>query len=274
MILNYSFLSIAPLIFKLKLWVSHVWLFATTWTVAHQASLLMGVSRQEYWSGLPCPPPGDLPDAEIEPVSPALQADSLEWATREAQINYTSIKKILEREPAVSQLVYFVLHAVNGTSAMRLWLIQFSSVQSLSRVRLFVTPWTAARQASLSITNSWSPPKPMSIVSWCHPTISSSVVPFSSCPQSFPASGSFQMSQHSASGSQSIGVSASTSVPPMNIQDWSPSGWTGWISLQSKEHSRVFSNTTVQKHQFFGTQLLYSPTLTSIHDYWINHSLD
>ena len=90
---------------------------------------------------------------------------------------------------------------------------------------------------------------------WCHPTISSSVIPFSSCPQSVPASGSFQMSQLFASGGQSIGVSASTSVLPMNTQDWSPSGWTGWISLQSKGLSGVFSNTTVQKHQFFGTQL-------------------
>ena len=89
---------------------------------------------------------------------------------------------------------------------------------------------------------------------WCHPTISSSVVPFSSCHKIFPASGSFQMSQLFASGSQSIGVSASTSVLPMNTQDWSPLGWTGRISLQSKGLSRVFSNTTVQKHQFFSTQ--------------------
>ena len=90
---------------------------------------------------------------------------------------------------------------------------------------------------------------------WCHPTISSSVVPFSSCPQSFPASGYFPMSQLFTSGGQSIGVSASTSVLPMYTQDWSPLGWTGWIFLQSKGLSRVFSNTTVQKHQFFGTQL-------------------
>ena len=90
---------------------------------------------------------------------------------------------------------------------------------------------------------------------WWHPTISSSVIPFSSCPQSFPASGSFPVSQFFASGGQNIGVSASTSVLPMNIQDWFPSGWTGWISLQSKGLSRVFSNTTVQKHQFFGAQL-------------------
>ena len=89
---------------------------------------------------------------------------------------------------------------------------------------------------------------------WCHPTIPSSVIPFS-CPQSSPASRSFQMSQLFASGGQSIGVIASTSVPPMNTQDRSPLGWTGWISLQSKGLSRVFSNTTLQKHQFFSTQL-------------------
>ena len=88
---------------------------------------------------------------------------------------------------------------------------------------------------------------------WCHPTTSSSVVPFSSCLQSFPASGSFPMNQF-ASGGQSIGASVSTSVLPTNIQDWFPLGWTGWISLQFKGLSRVFSNTTVQKHQFFGAQ--------------------
>ena len=90
---------------------------------------------------------------------------------------------------------------------------------------------------------------------WCHPTISSSVAHFSSCPQSFPASGSFPMNQLFASGGQSIGVSASASVLPMNTQDWYPSGWTGWIFLQSKGLSRVFSNTTVQKHQLFNAQL-------------------
>ena len=90
---------------------------------------------------------------------------------------------------------------------------------------------------------------------WCHPTISSSVIPFSSCLQSFPTSESFQMSQFFVSGGQSVGVSASASVLPMNIQDWFPLGWAGWISLQSKGLSRVFSNTTVQKHQFFGAQL-------------------
>ena len=90
---------------------------------------------------------------------------------------------------------------------------------------------------------------------WCHATTSSSILPCSSCPQSFPASGSFQMSHFFASGGQSIIVSASTSIFPMDTQDWSPLGWTGWISLQSKGLSRVFSNTTVQKHQFFGPQL-------------------
>ena len=97
-------------------------------------------------------------------------------------------------------------------------------------------------------------PNPCPLSQWCHPTITTCVVPFSSCPQSFPASGSFPMSQLFTSGGQSIGFSASTSVPPMNTQDWFPLGWTGWISLQSKGLSRVFSNTTVQKHLFFGAQ--------------------
>ena len=90
---------------------------------------------------------------------------------------------------------------------------------------------------------------------WCHPTISSSVIPFSYCLQSFPTSGSFSVSQFLTSGGQRTGVSASASVLPMNIQDWFPLGWTGWISLQSKGLLRVFSNTTVQKYRFFSTQL-------------------
>ena len=123
--------------------------------------------------------------------------------------------------------------------------VQFS--QSLSHVRLFVTPRTAACQAS-------SPSPTPGLSQWCHPTISSSVVPFSRL-QSFPVSGSFQMSQFLTSGGQSIGVSASASVLPMNIQVWFLLGWTGWISLLSKGLSREFSNTTVQKHQFVGAQL-------------------
>ena len=98
-------------------------------------------------------------------------------------------------------------------------------------------------------------PNPCPLSRWCHPNTSSSNVPFSSYPQSFPASGSFLMSQLFTSGGQSIGVSASTSVLPINTQDWSTLGWTGWISLQTKELSRVFSNTTVQKHQLFCAQL-------------------
>ena len=111
-----------------------------------------------------------------------------------------------------------------------------------------------ARPPCLS-PNSGVHPNPCPLSWWCHPTVLSSVLSFSSCPQSLPASGSFQMSQLFASGGQSIGVSASTSVLPMNTQDWSPLGWTGWNSLQSKGLSRVFCNTTVQKHQFFSTQL-------------------
>jgi len=103
---------------------------------------------------------------------------------------------------------------------------------------------------------------------WHHPTISSSVVPFSSRLQSFPASRSFPVSQFLPSGGQSIRVSAAASVLPVNIQDWFSPGWTGLISSQPKGLSRVISITTVQKHQFFSAQLLYGPTLTSIHDYW------
>ena len=129
------------------------------------------------------------------------------------------------------------------------------SVQLLSRVWLFVTPWIAACQGSLSITSSRSSPKLKSIDSVMSSNHLSSVVPFSSRLQSFPALGSFPMSWFFTSGSQSIGASVSSSVLPMNIQDWFPLGLTGWISLQSKGLSRVFSNTTVQRHQFFGAQL-------------------
>ena len=125
-----------------------------------------------------------------------------------------------------------------------------SSVQLLSCIWLLATPWTAARLAFLSIANSWSFLNSCPLSQWCHPTISSSVIPFSSHLQSFPASGSFQMSQFFTSGGQSIVVSPSASVLPMNIQDWFPLWWTGWISLLSKGLSSVFPDTTVQK--FFG----------------------
>ena len=151
---------------------------------------------------------------------------------------------------------------------------QFSSVQSFSHVQLFVTPWTAAHQTPLLSPTPRVHPNPCPLSWWCHPTISSSVVPFSSCLQSVPASGSFQMSQLFSSGGQSIGVSASTSVLPMNTQDWSPSEWTGWISLQSKELSSLLSTPQFKSINSSALNFLYSPTLTFIHDYWMNHSLD
>ena len=129
------------------------------------------------------------------------------------------------------------------------------SVQSLGCVQLFVTPWTATRQASLSISNSRSLLKLMSIkwvMSCNHLTL---CCPLLLLPAIFPSIRDFSISQFFTSGGQSIGASASASLLPMNIQDWFPLGWTGWISLQSKGLSRVFSNTTVQKHQFFGAQL-------------------
>jgi len=144
----------------------------------------------------------------------------------------------------------------------------FSSVQLLSRVQLFATPWTVACEASLSVIKSRSPPKPCPSSWWCRSTISYSVVPFSSCPQSFPVSGSFPVSQLFASGGQSIGVSASTSVLPMNTQDWSPLGWTGWISLQSKGLSKSLLQhhsskaSSLQCSAFFIVQLSH-PCMTT-----------
>ena len=137
--------------------------------------------------------------------------------------------------------------------------IQFSSVQfSRSVVSDSLRPHELqhARPPCSSPTPGVHP-NPCPLSWWYHPTISSSVFPFSSCPQSFPASGSFQMNQLFTPGGQSIGVSASASVLPMNTQEWSLLGWTGWISLQSKGLSRVFSNTTVQKHQFFCAQFSF-----------------
>ena len=132
--------------------------------------------------------------------------------------------------------------------------LSFSSVQMLSRVQLFANPWITAHQASLSITKSCSSLKLMSIelvMPSNHLILCRPLLP----PLSFPASGSFPMSQIFASGGQSIGVSVSTSLLSMNTKDWSPLQWTGWISLQSKGLSIAFSNTTVQKHQFFDAQL-------------------
>ena len=151
---------------------------------------------------------------------------------------------------------------------------QFSSVQSLSRVWLFATPWITACQASLSITNSQSLPKLMSVESVMPSSHLILCRPLLLLPSIFPSIRVFffSISQFFASGGQSIGVSASTSVLPMNTQNGFPLGWTGWISLKPKGLSRVFSNTTVRKHDYSALSFLYSPTLTSIHDHWKNHS--
>ena len=145
---------------------------------------------------------------------------------------------------SISQHIFIVPSAWGGVS----------SVQLLSHVQLFWPHglWQARLPCPSPTSTACSNSFPSQ---WYHPTISSSVTPFSSCPQSSPASESFQMSQFFASGGQSFGVSASASVLPMSIQDWFPLGWTGWISLQSKGLSRGFSNNIVQKHQFFSVQL-------------------
>ena len=149
--------------------------------------------------------------------------------------------------------------------------VQFSSV---SRVSLLANPWTLACQASLSITNSWSLLKLMSMESVMPSNHLILCRPLLLLPSVFLSIRVFSNESVFVSGGQSIGVASSTSVLPVNIQDWYLLGWTGWISFKSKGLWRVFSNTTVQKHQFFCTQLSYSPTLTSIHDYWKNHSFD
>ena len=154
------------------------------------------------------------------------------------------VRAPLTKNTLLTSLLYFLK-----------FLSVISSLQWLSRVWLFATPWTAARQASPSITNSRSLLKLLSIESVMPSNHLILCCPLSSCLQSFPASGSFPMSQFFTSGSQSTGASSSTSVLPMNIENWSPFGWTGLISLQFKRLSRFFANTTVQKHQFFCTQL-------------------
>ena len=161
------------------------------------------------------------------------------------------LKEMLGHMMAKSE--FKLLHWINYKN--NIWISTHLLAQSLSPVQTFRPqglqhprppfPSPTPRVNSNSCPLSW----------WCHPTISSSVIPFSFCLQSFPASGSFQMSQLFASGGQSIGVSTSESVLPMNSQDWFPLGWTSWNSLQCKGLSRIFSSTTVQKHQFFDAQV-------------------
>ena len=190
-----------------------------------QAPQIVGFFRPEYWSGLLFCSPGGLPDPGMETTSPALAGG---FSTTEPS-GKPSLCCILE-----SYWVQFS-HSVVSDS------LQPHGVQ---HARLHC-PSPTPKACSNSCPCSWG----------CHPTISSSVVPFSSCLQSFPASGFFPMSLFFTLDGQSTGASASASVHPMNIQDWFPSGLTGWISLQSKGLSRVFSSTTVQKHQFFSAQL-------------------
>ena len=185
---------------------------------------------------------------------------------------------------ACSLLVYKRANSAVGIKSIKIknvnsWDLTFSDSEICSvKIILDVCPNLASVQFTDSVMSHSLPPhglqhsrlpcssptcgaysNPYPLSQWCHATISSSVFPFSSCLQSFPASGSIPMSQLFTSGGQSIGVSASTSVLPMNTQDWSPLWWTAWISLHSKGLSRVFSKTTVQKHQFLGTQLSSQP---------------
>ena len=173
-----------------------------------------------------------------------------------------TLKSLLQHSSKASILqhsAFFIVQlsqeTVRVTRVVLPWLYYLFKVQSLSCVRHFATLWIAARQAFLSITNSGVHPNSCASSQWCHLAISSSVIAFSSCPQSLPASGPFPLSQLFTWGGQSIGVSASASALPMNTQDGSPLGWNGWIFLQSRGLTRFFSSITVQKHQFFGIQL-------------------
>ena len=150
--------------------------------------------------------------------------------------------------------IYRVFYSTQKAALVILF-VQFGSVQPLSHRRLFSTPWLWHSRLPCPSPTPGVYLNSCPLSQWCHLTISSSVFPYYSCPQSFPASGSFLMTQFFTSGGQSSAVSASASALPMTIQDWFPLGLTGLISLQSKGLSRVFSNTMVQKRQFFGTQL-------------------
>ena len=195
------------------------------------------------------------------------------FSSSSVQYNTSVLVNYFLHKTSISDFVVFIFNFLIswGAILMLLLLVQFScSVVSdslwphESQHDRPPCPSPTPGACSNSRPSSW----------WCHPAISSSVIPFSSCPQSLPASGSFQMSQLFPSGGQSIGVSASASVLPMNTQDWSLLGCTGWIALQSKGLSRVFSNTTVQKHQLFRTQLS-SQSNFHIHTWLLeNHSFD
>ena len=196
------------------------------------------------WDPVDCSPP----DSSVHRI---LQARTLEWVA----IPFSKGSSRPRNQTQVSRIAggFFAVWASREITLYYIYSVQFSSVtQSCLTLRSHESQHT--RPPCPSPTPRVYP-NPCPLIRWCHPPISSSVIPFSSCLQSFPASGSFLMSQLFASGGQSIAVSASTSVLPKDTQDWSALGWTGWICLQSKGLSRAFSNTTVQKHQFFSAQL-------------------
>ena len=171
----------------------------------------------------------------------------------------------------------WALQSVNGFGKQTHTLIHrdlFVVVQSFSHIWLSVTHELQHTRLPCPSPSPRAYSNSCPLGRWCHPTISSSVVPFSSCLPSFPASESFLISQLFASGGQSIGASTSASILSVNIQGWSPLGETGLIPLQSKGLSRVFSNTTVQKINHLALSLLSGPALKSIHDFWKNHSFD
>ena len=198
---------------------------------AHQAPLSLGFSKQEYWSGLPFPSP--MHACMVSHFSHVWFCATLRTAAHQAPLS-----------TGFSRQEYW--------SGVPLPSPQFSRSVMSNSLQPHESKHT--RPPCPSPTPGVHPDSCPSS-QWCHPAIYSSVLPFSSCPQSLPASESFPMSQLFTWGGQSTGVSALPSVLPKKSQGWSPSEWTGWISLQSKGLSRVFSNTTVQKHQFFGTQL-------------------
>jgi len=228
----------------------------TPWTEARQAPLFMKISRQEYWSELSFPTTGDL-------LHPGMNLGLLNWQVDSLPLSHL-------RSPSLSR----------NCSNLNSYHQYISSVQSLSHVQLFATSWTAARQASPFSPTPGACSKTCTSSWWCHPIISSSDVPFSSCLQSFPAIGSFPMSHFFASSDQVFEFqvcwnSFSFSISPSNkYSDWFLLGLTGWISLQSKGLSRVFSNTQFKIISSLALGFLYGPTLTSIHDYWKNHSFD
>ena len=228
---------------------SRVWLFATLWTAAHQAPLSMGFSRQEYWSGLPCPPPGDLPDPGIKPLSLSL----LHWLASSLSLAPLCSRACAPQQvnPATTTITCYWESSVQFSHSVVSDSLPSHGLQHTRLPCPSPTPGACSDSCPLS--------------RWCHPTTSSSLVPFSSSLQFFPASGSFPMSQFSTSGSQSIGASASASVLPLNIQDWFPLGLTvlkvqGTLKSLLQHHSSKAS--ILQRSAFLMVQLSH-PYMTT-----------